>query len=53
MSIALLWVAIAFSLVLIGRADWDLLKRGVPSLGLVVTVMYTLTYGVGLSLIHI
>ena len=44
MSIAVLWVAIAFSLVVICRADWDLLKRGLPSLGLVVTVMYSLTF---------
>ena len=50
MSIAVLWVAIAFSLVVICRADWDLLKRGLPSLGLVVTVMYSLTYGLGWSL---
>ncbi|UPM49221.1 hypothetical protein MY494_07620 [Synechococcus sp. A10-1-5-1] len=50
MSIAVLWVAIAFSLVVICRADWDLLKRGLPSLGLVVTVMYSLTYGLGWTL---
>ena len=50
MSIALLWVAIAFSLVVICRADWDLLKRGLPSLGLVVSVMYSLTYGLGWTL---
>lgn len=50
MSIAVLWVAIAFSLLVICRADWDLLKRGLPSLGLVVTVMYSLTYGVGWTL---
>ena len=47
MSIAVLWVAIAFSLLVICRVDWDLLKRGLPSLGLVVTVMYSLTYGLG------
>jgi len=50
MSIAVLWVAIAFSLLVICRADWDLLKRGLPSLGLVVTVMYSLTYGLGWTL---
>ena len=50
MSIAVLWVAIAFSMVVICRADWDLLKRGLPSLGLVVTVMYSLTYGLGWTL---
>ena len=50
MSIAVLWVSIAFSLVAICRADWDLLKRGLPSLGLVVTGMYSLTYGVGWTL---
>jgi len=50
MSIAVLWVAIAFSLLVMCRVDWDLLKRGLPSLGLVVTVMYSLTYGLGWTL---
>ena len=50
MIIAVLWASIVFSLVVIFRADWDLLKRGMPSLGLVVTVMYSLTYGAGLTL---
>ena len=50
MTIAALWVSIAFSLVLVCRADWELLKRGLPSLGLVVTVMYSLTYGLGWTL---
>ena len=50
MTIALLWSAVVFSLVVIGRSDWDLLKRGLPSLGLVATVMYSLTYGVGWTL---
>ena len=50
MSIAVFWVSIAFSLLVMCRADWDLLKRGLPSLGLVVTVMYGLTYGVGWTL---
>ena len=50
MSIAVLWLAIAFSLLVICRADSDLLKRGLPGLGLVVTVMYSLTYGVGWTL---
>ena len=50
MSIAVLWVAIAFSVVVICRADLHLLKLGLPSLGLVVTVMYILTYGLGWTL---
>ena len=50
MSIVALWLAIAFSLVVICRADWHLLKRGLPSLGFVVTLMYSLTYGFGWTL---
>jgi len=50
MSIPLLWVSIAFSLSAICKVDWDLLKRGLPSLGFVTTVMYSLTYGVGWTL---
>ena len=50
MSILVLWLAIASSLLLTCRADWDLLKRGLPTLGLVVTLMYSLTYGLGWTL---
>ena len=50
MSIALVWVSIAFCLVVILRADGDLVKQRMPSLGLVVIVMYSLTYGIGWTL---
>ena len=50
MSIAVLWLSVVFSLLFVFRADWHLLKRGVPSLGLVVTLMYCLTYGIGWTL---
>ena len=50
MSILVLWLAISASLLLICRADWDLLKRGLPALGFVVTLMYSLTYGLGWTL---
>ena len=50
MIIAVLWVSIALSVLVICKADWDLLKGGLPSLGLVVTMMYSLTYGVGWTL---
>lgn len=50
MRILLLWLGIAASLLLICRVDWDLLKRGLPSLGFVVTLMYTITYGLGWTL---
>ena len=50
MSIALLWGAVGFSLLVACRTDLDLVKRGLPSLGLVVTLMYALTYGVGWTL---
>lgn len=45
-----LWLAIVFSLALVGRADLALLKRGIPSLGLVVSLMYCFTYGIGWTL---
>ena len=50
MSILVLWLAIAVSLLLICRVDWNLLNRGLPSLGFVVTLMYSLTYGLGWTL---
>jgi len=50
MTLLILWLSIAFSLALICWSDSQLIKRGLPSLGLVVTVMYSLTYGVGWSL---
>ena len=50
MSILLLWLAISLSLVLIVRADWLLLKQGVPTLGFIVSLMYSLTYGIGWTL---
>jgi hypothetical protein len=49
-STLVLWLAIAASLLLICRVDWNLLKRGLPSLGFVVTLMYSLTYGLGWTL---
>jgi len=49
-STLVLWLAIAASLLLICKVDWNLLKRGLPSLGLVVTLMYSLTYGLGWTL---
>ncbi|NBT74024.1 MAG: hypothetical protein EBT14_07565, partial [Betaproteobacteria bacterium] len=48
--VLVLWLAIAASLLLICRVDWSLLKRGLPSLGFVVTLMYSLTYGLGWTL---
>ena len=50
MIFLVLWLAISFSLALICWSDYQLIKRGLPSLGLVVTVMYSHTYGVGWSL---
>ena len=50
MSIVLLWLAVVFALLVICRVDWSLLKRGLPSLGVVTTLMYSLTYGVGWTL---
>jgi len=49
-SFLVLWLSIAASLLLICRVDWNLLKRGLPSLGFVVTLMYSLTYGLGWTL---
>ena len=50
MSIALVWLACTFSLVVICKADFDLLERRIPSLGFVVVLMYSLTYGIGWTL---
>ena len=50
MSFLVLWLSIAASLLLICRVDWNLLNRGLPSLGFVVTLMYSLTYGLGWTL---
>ena len=50
MSTLVLWLAIAATLLLICRVDRNLLKRGLPSLGFVVVLMYSLTYGLGWTL---
>ena len=47
MSVLLVFLSIAISLVIVVLVDECLLRRGVPSIGLVVTVMYGLTYGIG------
>jgi len=50
MSFVLVWVACAFSLLMIVKADGYSLSRRVPSLGVVVVSMYCVTYGLGWSL---
>jgi len=50
MTLTFVWLAITFSVCLVVWSDWSLLRRGVPALGVVVTLMYSLTYGLGWSL---
>ena len=49
MIMLILWTACVFSLFVICRVDWSLLKQGLPSLGVIVTLMYISTYGAGLT----
>lgn len=50
MSIALVWLAIFFSLTVTFRVDIDLVKKRIPSLGLITSFMFSLTYGIGWTL---
>ena len=50
MTLLLVCLSILFSLMLILWVDLPLVKKGIPSLGLIVTLMYCLTYGLGWSL---
>ena len=50
MSVTIISIASAFSLFWACRTDWDLLRKGIPTLGVVVTGMYVMTYGLGLTL---
>lgn len=50
MSIFLLCFASLIAIFLVTRVDLDLLRRGVPALGFLVTSMYIVTYGLGLVL---
>jgi len=50
MSVTIICIASAFSLFWACRTDWGLLRRGIPTLGVVVTGMYVSTYGLGLTL---
>ena len=50
MILAALFPAYLFAILLVVFADYQLLRRFVPSLGFVVVLMYGVTYGLGLSL---